>query len=166
MGIYDNKKKIGLKPGFKLNFEWKKFKYPAILIAGIILVLLVFFALQWLLQPQPISASLSPNPLNLAQAQTALLTVDVSNISSETALNAVLNIEAIADEMFVITPSSKEIPTLESGGRRQFVFQIRPFNKNDSSAGVPSGDYKIRIVFSINGQEFLKEVVLQVKSVS
>jgi hypothetical protein len=159
MGIYDNKKEMN----FRLGFSWKQFKYPALLIMGIIVIVLAFFAVQQLLQPQPIIASISPNPISLAQNQTALLTVDAVNTTGENASSTLIKVLPAASEMFVVTPGQQEISTLEAGGRRQFLFQIRPFNSASPEENVPPGDYKIGIVFRINGQEFSKEKVLQIK---
>lgn len=159
MGIYDSKKKISVKFGFSLG----QLKYPALVLLGLVLAIIIFIALQGFLQQQPISAYLNPNPLDLAQSQTTSLAVDVVNITKENASNAALDIVPVASEMFVVTPEEQKISTMEAGGRRQFVFQIRPFNKNNPQAGVPAGDYKIKILFKINGKEFEKEIALQVK---
>ena len=168
MGIYDKKRNVTIKPRLNLNFRFgfKDFKYPMIAIGGIILLIIAFFALQMAFQPKPIIAVLSPNPLDLITESTTAFTVDVFNTTDSTASNAILKISPIASEMFVITPETKTISTFESGGRRQFIFQIRPFNKNNPAAGVPAGDYKINIVLAIDGKEFIEEVVLQVKRVS
>lgn len=159
MGIYDNKKQVN----FKFGFSWKKLKYPTLLIIGIIIIVFAFFAVQNLLQPRLISAVLNPNPLDLAQAQTTTLTVDVVNTTRETASNSIVRVSAIASEMFVITPETQAISTLEANGRRQFVFQARPFNKNNPDSQVPAGDYVIRIEFELNEKKFSEEIVLQIK---
>ncbi|HLD59187.1 MAG TPA: hypothetical protein VI977_06175 [archaeon] len=159
MGIYDNKKQVN----FKLGFSLKKLKYPLLLVIGIILIVLAFFAVQPLFQPQPIIASINPNPLSLAQDSTALLTVDAVNTTGQNASSALIKVIPAAPEMFVVTPLQQRISTLEAGGRRQFVFQVRPFNSANAEAAVPPGDYKIRIVFQVNAQEFSKELVLQIK---
>jgi len=168
MGIYDRQKSISIKPKLNLRFKfsWKDFKYPIIAVAGIFLIIIAFVALQYLFQPKPIVAVFSPNPLDMAQEQSTLLTVDVFNTTETTVSNAMLKISPIAGEMFVVTPETKIISTFESGGRRQFVFQIRPFNRDNPSAGIPAGDYKINVVLSLNGKQFMKEVILQVSRVS
>jgi len=159
MGIYDNKKKANVKFGFSL----KQARYPAIFLGALILIIIVFLALQALFQPQPIIASLNPNPIDLAQGQTTMLTVDVVNTTKANSASSTLKIFPVASEMFVITPESQQISTLEAEGRRQFVFLARLFNKNNPGAAVPPGDYKINILFSINGREFSKQIVLQIK---
>ena len=158
MGIYDNKKKIDVKFGFSL----KQLKYPLLGLLAIALIMLAFFGLQALqafFQPQAISAFLNPNPLDFSTAQTTSLTVDVVNITKVNASTANLKVIPVASEMFVVTPTEKKISTIEADGRREFVFLIRPYPSEE----VPAGDYKIQILFSINGQEFSKELVLQIK---
>jgi hypothetical protein len=162
MGIYDNKK----RPAAKFDFSLGQLKYPAIFLGVLIVIIIVFFALQALFQPQPIIVSLNPNPIDLAQAQAALLTVNAVNTTQENSASASLRVVPVASEMFVVTPASQEISTLEAGGRREFVFQIRPFNKANPDSTVPPGDYKIKIFFEINGQKFSKEIVLQIKGAS
>ncbi|MDD5148140.1 MAG: hypothetical protein PHH08_01615 [Candidatus ainarchaeum sp.] len=159
MGIYDNKKKANIKFGFSLS----RLKYPAIFAGAIIVILIAFIALQGLMQQQPIKASLNPNPLVTSQAQTTMLTVDLVNTTKTNASSALLKVQPVASEMFVVTPHTQQISTFEAGGRRQFFFQMRPFNKENPDSYVPPGDYKIGILFSINGQEFSKELVLQIK---
>ncbi|MBN1941305.1 MAG: hypothetical protein JW772_03930 [Candidatus Diapherotrites archaeon] len=166
MGIYDNKSEPKVKLKFRFGFSKKKLKYPAILIVGLIAIVLAFFAVQTLMQPQAIMFSLSPNPLDLARNQTSLLTVDVFNVTGANAENAVLDVSAVASELFVITPESQSISTIEAGGRREYLFQIRPFNNQNPTAGVPAGDYKLQIILNVNGEKFTKEAILQIKRVS
>lgn len=165
MGIYDNKKEPVVKLKFRFGFSRKKMKYPAILILGLIAIVIAFFAIQIVLQPQAIIYSLNPNPLDLAQEQTTLLTVNVFNVTGANATGSLLEVNAIASESFVITPKSQSISILEAGARREYIFQIRPFNQANPSAGIPAGDYKIRIHLIVNSEEFEKEAVLQVKRV-
>jgi hypothetical protein len=162
MGIYDNKK----RPAAKFDFSLGQLKYPTIFLGTLIVIIIVFFALQALFQPQPIIVSLNPNPIDLAQAQATLLTVNAVNTTQENSASASLRVVPVASEMFVVTPASQEISTFEAGARREFVFQIRPFNKANPDSTVPPGDYKIKIFFEINGQEFSKEIVLQIKGAS
>ncbi|MDD5162687.1 MAG: hypothetical protein PHD95_00595 [Candidatus ainarchaeum sp.] len=162
MGIYDNKKKQGIKFGF----SFKQFKYPAIFVGGLIVIIIVFLALQALLEPQPIIVSINPNPIDLAQEETALLTVNAVNTTQQNSASSSLKVVPVASEMFVVTPALQEISTFEAGARREFVFQIRPLNKANPNSIVPPGDYKIKILLAINGQEFSKEIVLQIKGAS
>jgi hypothetical protein len=163
MGLYDKSNKINIRlPEFKFDFDWRKFKYPAIGLAALLVVLFFAFSIAVMLQPKALEASLQPNPLDLAKDFDTYLTVTVNNVTDATASNVVVSVETEASDAISIFPKSRTIQTLGKGETRTLSpFAISP----NTATEVYSGTYILTIRTAINGQNFEKQVALVLKAV-
>ena len=160
MGLYDGGKKINFN--FKFDFDWKKFKVPLMGLGAAIVflafVLIVFLAVQ----PKPLEAGLSPNPLDLTTDLDSFLTITVNNVTDSTASNVVVSVETEASDSITIFPKSRTIPTLGKGETRTLSpFAVSP----NPSSEIFTGTYILTIRTVINGQLFEKQVLLDLKAV-
>jgi len=163
MGLYDKRTKVNLRlPEFRFDFEWKKFKRPAIGLAAALIVLFFALSIALMVQPKALEASLDPNPLDLAKDFDSYLTVTVNNITDSTASNVTVSVETEASDAIVIFPQSREIQTLGKGETRTLSpFAVSPNNET----AVYSGTYILTIKTTINGQAFEKQVALVLKAI-
>ncbi len=163
MGLYDGNRGVSLKmPQFKFAFEWKKFKWPAIGLATVLIIAFFALSIALMVQPKALEASLNPNPLDLAKGFDSYLTVTVNNVTEATANDVVVLVETVASDAITIYPRMREIPTLGKGETRTLKpFVISP----NASEEVYSGTYFITIRAVINGQPFEKQVALELRAV-
>jgi len=160
MGLYDSRKKVNLKlPEVRFDFDWKRYKVPALGLAALLVVLFFVFSIALMVQPKTLESRLEPNPLDLASEQNSFLTVTVKNLSGKVASNVVVSVEADAPDAIDVFPSSRVIPTLDD--RRELTpFVVRP----KPGSTVYSGTYILNIRTSVNGQDFEQQVALELKA--
>jgi len=160
MGLYDGSRNANLN--FKFNFDWKKMKVPLMGLGSAVVFLIVVFAIFLAVQPKPLEANLSPNPLDMAKDFDSYLTITVNNVTDATASNVVVFVETEASDSITIFPQSRAIQTLGVGETRTLSpFLVSP----NPSAEVYTGTYILKIKTTINGQAFEKEVRLELKAV-
>jgi len=165
MGLYDGKSKANLRlPEFRFDFDWKKFKVPALGLAALLIVFFFIFSIATIVAPKALDARLDPNPLDLtllSGEKVSYLTVSVSNVTDSTAKNVLVSVETEAADSITIFPREQNIATLGKGENRTLeLFAVGP-NPNGQ---VYTGTYIITIKTTINGQDFLKQVALQLKA--
>ena len=162
MGLYDKGNKINLKfPEFNFDFDWKKTKYPVLGAAAVAVFLLIIFLIFTLVQPQPLDASLNPNPLDLSKDIDSYLTVTVNNVTDATASNVTVSVETSDEGSISIFPRERVIATLGKSERRTLSpFVISP----TPSKEVYSGTYILTVKTTINDRSFSKDVVLDLKA--
>lgn len=161
MGLYDGKPSTGF--GFKLAFDWRKFRRPVIGVAAAIFVFAVAVVLVLpALQPRAIEASLDRNPLDLKDGMTAYLTVTIRNVTGATANDVVVSVKTEASDAITIFPPERTIVTLGSGEKRTLsLFAISP----NPAAPVYSGTYFITVSTEMNGKPFSEQVALELEAV-
>lgn len=162
MGLYDGNKLNLRLPEFNFDFEWRKLKWPVLGIAAAVLVAVIAFSIFLAVQPKPLEASLSPNPLNLAKGFDSYLTITVNNTTEATASNVLILVETEASDAITIFPRTRTIPTLGKGETRTLKpFAISP----NPTSEIYSGTYILTVTTVINGQSFTQKVNLQVEAV-
>jgi len=160
MGLYDGKFKPSI--AFKLDFDWRKLKVPALGFAALLVVLFFAFSIAVMVMPRALSSTISPNPLNLSSDLDSFLTVKVNNVTDATAASIIVSVEASDQHSIDIFPKSQEIQTLGKGENRTLSpFVVSP----NPGYNVYSGTYILTIKTEINGQQFSEQVALEIKAV-
>lgn len=160
MGLYDGHKKVNLRlPEVRFDFDWKRYKVPALGLAALLVILFFVFSVAMMVQPKALESRLEPNPLDLGKEQNAYLTVAVKNLSGELASDVVVSVEAESSDAVDVFPGSRTIPTLDD--RRELTpFVIRP----NPDSMVYSGTYILNVRASINGRDYEQQVALELKA--
>jgi len=142
-----------------VNISMKQLKLPLMALAGLIILMVLLFAVGEMLKPKPLVVSLTPNPLDLlAHAESSSrLDVVVFNAESGTVNNIVVRVEEIGGDNMIISPGHRVIDSMAAGTDQKLdPFVIRP----DPTRAINSGSYKLRVILLVNGVEKAEENLL------
>lgn len=155
MGIYDEKLKIGFPAQAKQAIP---FIIAIIVLIGLVLL---FNFLSELMKQQPIVASFSENPLEMAKGSTyTKLSVTVSNTLGKNAPNVQVEVRAEDTETLIVSPAKTDLGLIEKGNRRITEFIIRP----NPAKTIRAGTYTLNIFVVMNGERFQEQVILEIKT--
>ncbi len=154
MGLYDK------KFGFNFAFDVRILKWPAIIIAVVLVIALLTIAVGSLFQQKAIELQYTNNPLDLSAAKNALLSIKITNITEQDANGVIINVEAADAESIIVYPEESEALSLAKGESRIFTVAIKP----NPAKEVLSGDYAIAVSAEINGEKFESKSFLAIKT--
>ena len=154
MGLYDK------KFGFNFAFDARMLRWPAIIIAVVLVIALLAIAVNSLVQQKAIELQYTNNPLDLSSAKNALLGIKITNITEQDANGVIINVKAADAESIIIYPEESDALTLAKGESRIFTVAIKP----NPAKEVLSGDYAISVSAEINGEKFEAKSFLTIKT--
>mgnify|MGYP001591875286 CR=1 FL=1 len=150
MSIYNK------KPSFDLQKIFASSKKQLIVLALIIVILVLVWLLPMFFSNDPISFSISKNPIS--NKEQAILKITVSNPSNEIARDVLVQVSAQDKSSISIAPPTKKIAVLDQ--KREVEFVINPLKQ------ALSGNYELLIQTEINGKKFEKKATISINNSS
>lgn len=156
MGLYNK--------AINFDFSFEKIKTPLLGSIILVVIILVFFALNALLQPKALNAYFESNPLIISSQgkNYTILSITVTNVTKENAENVMLSIEPIDKTALRIgneTTKTEIIPILGVNESRTLKFIVSPLDNEK----ILEGKYELRTKLKINDKEFEEKTILEVK---
>lgn len=155
MGIYDKKFDLGL------NVDTGIIKLAIIgIIALVVLLVLGQLAVNFF-KPNALQLSFSENPLDLTadHSKNTMLTVRVTNVLQADAANVVVEVKPVVENALIVFCDKTKFDKIEKGSRRDVSCSIR----KNPLVQLTQGTYKILAKTSLNGENYQKEAVLEIK---
>jgi len=156
MGLYDKYKGKDftyLEPAIKI--DPMQLKIPLAMLAGLVILLVLFMFIASQVQFNPISAEFEEQPMRIDFQKSIIVTVNVLNVFPENARNVQVRVVPESTALIVFPAQVKTIPFIETATHKSMQFNLTTLN-------YAKGSHEFKVIVSMNNQVFEKKFTLEV----
>lgn len=146
-------------PGSELVSSLIDGKWIPFVLGGLLIILIGLLLTSGV--GNPLALSFSKNPISLAQNDSTILEVEITNPGNEAAFGIVIAPQVINQEQLRISPESQTISSLGAQETRKLQFLVLPLNP-DSNPFFP-GNYRIDVKAEMNGKTYANYLFLEIE---